>query len=146
MFVHNQTIPRPTLELLRTSTTEFYLTGSRRFGNARLWSSDWDFFTADTPVIREDLRKMGFSMRRAPGYEPDRRDIALVEVWTHHRDRIDVQIRRNVEEFETVCKMIEASGTLPPQDRILRMNYWNAMIRAAREIMKIEDRPPGLIR
>ena len=136
MFMGTGIIPRPTLESLRESPTEFYLTGSRRFGHARLWSSDYDFFTADTLSIRAELQLLGFSVRRAPGYEPERRDVALVEVWTHHRDRIDVQIRKNVEEFETVCKMIEVSGTRPPQDKLHRQQYWNTMIAAAREIRR----------
>lgn len=67
-------IPRPALESWRESSTVFYLTGSRRFGGARL-SSDYDFFTQSTLGIRDELRLLGFVQRTAPGYEPDRQDM-----------------------------------------------------------------------
>ena len=138
MFVLKQglTIPTSTLEALRSSEHEFYLTGSRRFGQARL-TSDYDFFTADTPNIRRFLVSNGFSIRRTPDYGPTVTDVSLVEVWTHVRDRIDVQIRRDVDEFETVCQMVEASDTLPPTEKLARRNYWNMMITAARQAKKL---------
>lgn len=53
---------RPTessMNKLEKSGYLFYLTGSRFFGNHKDYS-DWDFFTKDTPEIRQQLVEWGF--------------------------------------------------------------------------------------
>ena len=47
----------------------FRLTGSRSYGTARD-DSDWDFFAADSPALRESLEAQGFNLLHrqiAPG-------------------------------------------------------------------------------
>ncbi len=136
MFVTNFKIPGSVLESMRACPIEFYLTGSRRFGPVRD-GSDYDFFTQDTPTIRPALMDLGFLRREMPGYAPPFRDVALVEVYTHRRDRVDVQIRKSAEEFETVCRVIETIGVRPPLLKADRQTFWNGLITAVRVSRKL---------
>ncbi len=136
MFVTTHPVPGSVIESMRACPIEFYLTGSRRFGPVRP-TSDYDFFTQDTPTIRQALLDMGFRRREAPGYEPHMRDAALVDVFTHARDRVDVQIRKSAEEFEMVCKVIELICVRPPANKVDRQTFWNGLITAVRSSRKL---------
>ena len=126
MFVTNKLIPLPVLAQLRLTTTPFYLTGSRRFGGGDD-TSDWDFFTPESPQIRFSLSTWGFK-RLCPdfGYPSD------VEVWRHAAEHIDVQIRKNADEFEEACQLIEITGTVPPKNPDARRAFWLNIVSAIR--------------
>lgn len=59
MAIQNMPRPMDTIKTLILSAHTFFLTGSRFFNTATIWS-DWDFYTQDSPEIREWLTFNGF--------------------------------------------------------------------------------------
>lgn len=125
MFVTDKEIPLPVLAQLRLTTHQFYLTGSRRFGGGDE-RSDWDFFTPEHGEIRTALAKWGFGRLSPFGYASD------VEVWRHKTEHIDVQIRKNVDEFEAACQLVEGSKVIPPKGATARTAFWTAILHIIR--------------
>ena len=94
-------------EALESSIIAFYLTGSRFFGNARE-DSDWDFFTDDTPVTRDFLRRNGFLPTLAHTYLQDQMITAVYE-----RDDVDVQLCFDVTLKNKIQERMKAADIYP---------------------------------
>ncbi len=68
----NQKLKTPlTVFKLICSVYEFYMTGSRYWGNAHE-DSDWDFFDEDSTEVRNYLGSLGFTTDIARHYDTDR--------------------------------------------------------------------------
>lgn len=90
------------LDRMSSSTLEFHLVGSRRFGFYN-GESDWDFFCPNTKEHIEFLHKNGFSPKQDDITYTDKQCVAVYEFGTE----IDVQVRLDVNLYETVCKWLE---------------------------------------
>ena len=96
------------LDQMRASNWDFYLTGSRFFGNSNL-ESDWDFFTEDNGKVVDFLWDLGFTiipfnemvakMDDCTYYDPSVRTVLV------HDTGIHVQVLR--PEFVSLKKQVQ---------------------------------------
>lgn len=88
----------------------FFLTGSRYFGTATVYS-DWDYFTKDTESIRGWLSSQGFSKLPRHSYL----DKGTVEVWhaNLHGMEIDVQLCLDVMAKRVIQDLMLKSTIFP---------------------------------
>lgn len=66
---------------------EFYLTGSRLFGQEHM-GSDWDFFVEFHPRLEAWLRSWGFREESNPSYSFR----GLAAIWKHECESVHVQV------------------------------------------------------
>lgn len=95
---------------LEKSKFQFYLTGSRYFGNA-IPESDYDYFTDSGEEVRKFLLSMGFFVKEgAENYV----DNITVEVmfWTDNENCIDVQLVSDAQRKYTAQVLLSSSPTL----------------------------------
>lgn len=93
----------PLLQALHISPYTFVLCGSHRFGNSTP-SSDWDFWTEDSPELRLLLEDLGFHNMSDAHYEDPGETVA---VYRHEEQPIDICIQKSLYLNETVARLIE---------------------------------------
>jgi len=99
-----------TLIVLERAPFPVYLTGSRFFGT-EVPSSDWDFFTADSPATRAYLQKEGFTEPRTKQYaSPD--VVTVFRKVGRGTPGFDVQIVKDVTVKSAVQQMLKTTGML----------------------------------
>jgi len=87
---------RSPIQLLKTASFVFTLTGSRYFGDAKL-NSDYDFFVQKDEDVCNWLIKNGFViLGSGEGYD------GIPGVSVFRKLNVDVQIRRNADEFARI--------------------------------------------
>jgi hypothetical protein len=84
------------LHNMRNSNIEFYLTGSRYFGNVHQ-DSDWDFFTSYTRETETWLLEQGFKKLDSLDDEISYKDSVTISVWRLEKG-IDVQLVKSVNQ------------------------------------------------
>lgn len=85
---------------------DFYLTGSRFWGNAKE-DSDWDFYTLNTPDVQRYLEKIcEFKLAQAAEYGEDTTITRVYEKGVG-ADKIQVQLVTNVEHKTAVQYLLK---------------------------------------
>ena len=108
---------------LRNSKFEFYLTGSRYLGGAND-NSDWDYFTQNSPGVRDFLQRLGFKHDLSGYYD----DPLIVSVMCS--GDVHVQLCLNVESKERVQWTLKNNGVRfdrIPKDQARRI--WAACLQ-----------------
>lgn len=113
------------LNELQDSTHEFYLTGSRFFGNCRE-DSDYDFFT-DIETSEDYLRSLGFSHRPSITYN----DLNLIRVFTHPSG-IDIQFIRDLKSKIVAQNIIRDFDLLMTIPKSQHRFIWNKVYSSIR--------------
>lgn len=107
---------------MHDSDPTFHLTGSRLFGRAKP-DSDWDFFTADLPQVRQFLTSIGFKVLSGSHYD----DLQAAIVFRHPLG-IDVQCVKDVDKKFKVQKALKAAKVpFWMIDKGSTRTIWNAM-------------------
>lgn len=94
---------RSPFQILESLENQFFLTGSRRFGGARE-KSDYDFFVQDDGKISEILISHGFKK-----VSDDERYNTIPNTVVFRKGNVDVQVRKNADEFEKINQWLETN-------------------------------------
>lgn len=104
---------------------DYYVTGSRFFGNARA-DSDFDYFTQNTFDTRMWLKRNGF--RKLPeGASYYNCDINLAQVY--RKGNVDIQLVKDVSKKLKAQEILKANGVLNNLDKSARRAAWNDTYR-----------------
>lgn len=114
---------------LNSSNFQFYATGSRALGKPKK-ESDWDFYTQDTPEVREWLEEHGF-IEDGHGY-PEDLQCAVVYSWQRLdaiwiTERIDVQCVADVVLKTKVQAVIKKNMLAYNMPKEYMKRVWKAM-------------------
>lgn len=132
-------------ERLADSRFQFYLTGSRFFGNAETYS-DWDYFTADSEAVRQFLIDSGFidlsTLSKAElerrGYDfnmpyEHRNMQGTLTIFEHQRERVHVQIVEDPGLKWKIQTELRVSGfPWGIKDKRVQRSIWNAVFQISR--------------
>lgn len=127
------------LTKLAQSPKTFYLTGSRFFG-CENFSSDWDFFTRDTPETRQFLESIGFVAAPSEKYEKPLQEVtaiyrflkpehaAFIKKFPRTLRRgdylIDIQLSTNVEKKNRIQHVLKQTlGNQAPSNSMWEFAY-----------------------
>lgn len=122
------------LQIVSDSPVKLILTGSRRFGTSTE-RSDWDFFTEDSPSVREQFMEVGF--RKLPMH--DYLDITCNAVF--RKENVDIQFRSEIRSYEAVCLVLERLGKdfyIALSNRSIedRQAWWNMQLEIFQAVQK----------
>ena len=112
------------LEALEKSNYKFYLTGSKFFRPAASFRSDTDFFTSELVGLDTFLTSLGF--RKVSSRYHDKNTLY---VYRNLRERIDIQVCRNVEVKQRIQDLFIKLGILDPTSEQWNVAYDDIMGR-----------------
>lgn len=126
------------LDRLQHSEFNFYLTGSRFFGNHRE-TSDWDFFCDDDKMIHKFLTQNGFNLLQIVNgqtkYGTFYADKNVARVYRHRILHIDIQCQTDIHAKIAAQRVVKS--LYPYLDKWINSaakdqvrNVWNAVYRA----------------
>ena len=117
---------------MEESSCDFYLTGSRLFGEANE-SSDYDFFAANSTTVVQFLLSNGFYHQEWAEYSNE--DEFIVAVYRHTEYPIDVQLVDNIE-LKRVAQTFLLDSVPPStlRDKSIRRHFWNLAYKYAKDI------------
>lgn len=121
---------------------DFYMTGSRYFGNVHD-ESDYDYIVQDGEEVREFLRSLGFVIQVLPHYN-DTNTLAVYSCQYGKKswEKIDVQCCENVQNKIKAQQVIR--GTFPkglPKDKSISKGIWEPAIRLIDSLIVIQTPP-----
>jgi len=131
------------LEILEKNSFKFYLTGSRFFGTDRP-DSDWDFFTQDSPEVRQFLRENGFREINPDSYfefeVTDFNDYCDENTATVFRNgKVDIQCQIDVQLKILTQEFIKHSPTILDILKKTQTPYkvWNSVMLGIKRVLSI---------
>lgn len=117
----------PTLfQILADSKFEFYLTGSKFFGGARI-DSDHDFFVEDSEEVHAFLRNLGFEEVAFPKLYGGETCTALYEIGSIH-----IQVVKNLDQKHRAQTWLAQNANMALVPKNARVHLWNAAMNACK--------------
>lgn len=136
------------MELMEKSMFDFFLTGSRYFGNVHK-DSDWDFFVQDNLALPQFLKDLGFIKETSDDTDIEPipyGDSNTVSVWTYYakeRGGIHIQISKDVNAKKAAQLILAGDPKFMISEKGARVHYWNKAMNLAQSILAIERARPN---